>query len=87
MGFSVKSIIVFERQAKKLIKKYPSLKSEIYTLVQNLKVNSKQGRGIGKNCYKIHLAIKSKGKGKSWGGRVITNVIVTENTVYMLSYL
>ena len=36
------------------------------------------------NCYKIRLAIKSKGKGKSGGARVITTVFVDEETVYLL---
>ncbi len=75
MSYSVKSIEVFERQAKKLSKKYPSLKSELLDLVQKLKKNPDQGTAIGNCCYKIRLAIKSKGKGKSGGARVITNFI------------
>lgn len=39
MRYSVKSIAVFEKQAKRLIRKYPSLKSELLALVQELKVN------------------------------------------------
>lgn len=31
------------------------------------------------------MAIKSKGKGKSGGARLITNVVVLESTVYLLS--
>ena len=85
MNYSVKSIEVFERQARKLTKKYPSLKSELLSLVQELKKNPKQGTAIGKNCYKIRLAIKSKGKGKSGGSRVITNFVVANDTVYLLS--
>jgi hypothetical protein len=34
MSYSVKTIAVFEKQAKKLIKKYPSLKEELLELVQ-----------------------------------------------------
>nr|WP_255353670.1 type II toxin-antitoxin system RelE/ParE family toxin [Pedobacter sp. R20-19] len=40
---------------------------------------------MGKNCFKIRIAITSKGKGKSGGARVITNFIITESTVYLLS--
>ncbi|WP_369818103.1 type II toxin-antitoxin system RelE/ParE family toxin [Pedobacter sp. R20-19] len=43
------------------------------------------GTPIGKNCFKIRIAITSKGKGKSGGARVITNFIITESTVYLLS--
>jgi mRNA-degrading endonuclease RelE of RelBE toxin-antitoxin system len=85
MSYSVKSIEVFERQAKKLSKKYASLKSELLALVHKLKENPDQGTAIGKSCYKIRLAIKSKGKGKSGGARLITNFVVTNETVYLLS--
>ncbi|EON74728.1 hypothetical protein ADIS_4839 [Lunatimonas lonarensis] len=85
MSYRVKSIEVFERQAKKLTKKYPSLKSELVTLVQELKENPDQGTAIGKSCYKIRVAIKSKGKGKSGGARVITNFMVANDAVYLLS--
>lgn len=85
MSYSVKSIEVFERQAKKLTKKYTSLKSELLALVQELKENPDQGTAIGKRCYKIRLAIKSKGKGKSGGARVITNFVVANDAVYLLS--
>jgi len=85
MSYSVKSIQVFERQAKKLVKKYTSLKSELLALVQELKENPNQGTLIGKSCYKIRLAVKSKGKGKSGGARVITNYVMVNNTVYLLS--
>jgi hypothetical protein len=85
MSYSVKSIEVFERQTKKLTKKYPSLKSELLVLVRELKENPDQGTAIGKSCYKIRLAIKSKGKGKSGGARVIINLVVANETVYLLS--
>ncbi len=85
MSYNVKTIDVFEREAKRLIKKYASLKKEITALVEELKENPKQGTAIGKNCYKIRLSVASKGKGKSGGARIITNLVVADNTVYLLS--
>jgi mRNA-degrading endonuclease RelE of RelBE toxin-antitoxin system len=85
MAYNVKTIDVFERQAKRLIKKYASLRKELLGLVEELKENPEQGTAIGKGCYKIRLAIASKGKGKSGGARVITNLVVTDATVYLLS--
>ena len=85
MSYSVKSINVFEKQAKKLIKKYPSLKSELLELVGELKENPELGTSIGKHCFKIRITIASKGKGKSGGARVITNFVVSHKTVYLLS--
>lgn len=85
MRYNVKTIAVFEKQAKRLIKKYASLKTELMELVQELKENPKQGTAIGKNCFKIRIAIASKGKGKSGGARVITNFMVADTAVYLLS--
>ncbi len=85
MNYKVKTIDVFEKQAKRLIKKYTSLKKELLELVQELKEDPKQGTTIGKNCFKIRIAIASKGKGKSGGARVIANFVVTDATVYLLS--
>ncbi len=85
MSYNVKTIEVFERQAKRLIRKYASLKNELLELVQNLKENPEQGIALGNQCFKIRIAIASKGKGKSGGARIITNFAVTKNTVYLLS--
>ncbi|HEU0226765.1 MAG TPA: type II toxin-antitoxin system RelE/ParE family toxin [Arachidicoccus soli] len=85
MNYNVKSITLFEKQAKKLLKKYTSLKTELWQLVQELKENPTQGTELGKGCYKIRIAIASKGKGKSGGARIITNFVVRDKTVYLLS--
>ncbi len=85
MSYDVKTIDVFERQAKRLSKKYASLKKELLKLVQELKENPEQGTAIGKSCFKVRISIASKGKGKSGGARIITNIVVTDATVYLLS--
>jgi len=85
MSYNVKTIDVFEKQAKRLSKKYVSLKKELLELVRTLKENPEQGVAIGKNCFKIRIAIASKGKGKSGGARVIANFVVTQATVYLIS--
>ena len=85
MSFNVKTISVFERQAKRLIKKFPSLKKEIQNIIIELKEEPGKWTSIGQNCYKIRLAIASKGRGKSGGSRVITHLVLKENTVYLLT--
>ncbi len=85
MTYKVKSLDIFERQAKRLSKKYPSLKSELLELVEELKKNPTSGTAIGKNCFKIRISIASKGKGKSGGARVITNFLISDTTVYLLT--
>ena len=85
MSYNVKTLVSFEKQAKRLIKKYPSLKVELNQLISSLADNPEQGSFIGNSCYKIRLAIASKGKGKSGGARVITNLVIKEKIVYLIS--
>jgi len=85
MSFKIIAIESFKHQAKKLSKKYPSLKNDIGELEVSLSNKPDFGIPIGQNCYKIRLAIKSKGQGKSGGSRVITNVAIVQNTVFLLS--
>ena len=68
-----------------MVKKYPSLKNEFVELVAKLQENPEQGTALGNHCFKIRLAVSSKGAGKSGGARVITCLQVSETTVYMLS--
>jgi hypothetical protein len=68
-----------------LVKKYPSLKSELVDLIQSLKQNPVQGVKVSGNCYKIRLAIRSKSKGKSGGARVVTYFAKSAHSVYLLS--
>lgn len=85
MSYNVKTIAVFEKQAKRLIKKYPSLKTELISLITKLKDNPSYGTALGKDCFKIRISIASKGKGKSGGARIITHFIISDSTVYLLS--
>lgn len=85
MNYKVDTIASFRKDAKKLIKKYPSLKNELAALGSQLSNDPTIGTALGNNCYKIRLAIVSKGKGKSGGARVITHFYVAEDTVFLLS--
>lgn len=85
MAFNIIPNKSFLSDLKTLSKKYPSLKEDVNSLVNSLKINPKIGEPLGKDCYKIRLAIKSKNKGKSSGGRLITCVKIIQSTVYLLS--
>ena len=85
MNYSVLTIAPFDKQLKRLIKKYPSLKSEIISLIKELQVEPSKGTSIGNDCYKVRLAIASKGRGKSGGARVITYVTIIDRSIYLLS--
>ncbi len=85
MNYSVKSLPTFDKNLKYLAKKYPSLKTEFIDLVKILKENPLEGKALGNNCYKIRIAIASKGKGKSGGARIITNFVISADTIYLLT--
>lgn len=85
MSFEVRSIAVFDRNAKRLAKKHKSLKDDLAALVASLIQKPQQGIAIGGGCYKIRLSVESKGKGKSGGTRVITYVAVVDDLVYLLT--
>jgi len=85
MSYKVLTIPPFDKQLKQLVKKYPSLKVELKELIAQLKTEPGQGIALGNGCYKIRLAIASKGKGKSGGARVITYVAIANASVFLLS--
>ena len=85
MSFSILPTPPFERELKKLSKKYPSLKSDFLELLSSLIQNPDSGKSLGNNCYKIRMAISSKNKGKSSGARVITYVQIIDEQIYLLS--
>ena len=82
MRYRIKTHQDFDKEFKRLCKKYSSLKS--------LSENPDQGTSLGKGVRKVRMAIASKGKGKSHGARVITytEAIVcadNEGTVILLT--
>lgn len=85
MSFKIVAVQDFEKELKRLSKKYHSLKYDYLSLIEALEENPLQGTSIGKDCYKIRMPIRSKNKGKSAGARVITYVKIIDETVYLLS--
>ena len=85
MNYNILTISPFDKQLKRLAKKYPSLKHEFAKLIESLEQEPQQGIPLGNNCYKIRIAIASKGKGKSGGARIITNFVIADNAVYLIA--
>jgi mRNA-degrading endonuclease RelE of RelBE toxin-antitoxin system len=85
MSYNIIAVTTFKKELKQLVKKYHSLKTDLALLFESLEENPIQGTYLGKNCYKIRLAISSKGKGKSGGARIITNFVIADETIYLLS--
>ncbi len=84
MSLTIEITSRFKRKAKSLLIKYPSLKQELSDLITRLEEDPTYGIAIKHNCYKIRVAIASKGKGKSGGARVITHLHITDTKVYLI---
>jgi len=85
MSFKVLTIPPFDKQLKRLAKKHPSVKQDFAELLESLRSNPMQGIEIKVNCFKIRMAIKSKGKGKSGGARIITTIFIEDKIIYLLN--
>lgn len=85
MSFEIQTIPPFDRQLKALGKKYHSLKDDFAEFLNDLENNPIQGTELGANCYKIRFKISSKNRGKSGGARIISYVLISEETVYLLA--
>ena len=90
MRYRIKTHQDFDKEFKRLCKKYSSLKADLSALGKSLSESPDQGTSLGKGVRKVRMAIASKGKGKSHGARVITctEAIVcadNEGTVILLT--
>lgn len=85
MNFSVIPTERFKKDAKRLVKKYPSLKQELAEINNLLTRQPDSGTPLGHDTYKIRIAIKSKNKGKSGGARLITYLVTADKEVYLLT--
>ncbi|HMS29872.1 MAG TPA: hypothetical protein PKD32_08475 [Saprospiraceae bacterium] len=85
MSYSIELSPNFKKEAKRLSKKYLSLKTELADLFAELEENPTSGISLGNDIYKIRLGIASKNKGKSGGARVLSFVKVTKTTVLLFS--
>ncbi len=85
MSYNIIYTHEFEKEIKRLSKKYLSLKKDFKQLLEELSASPMSGTPLGNNCYKIRVSITSKGKGKSGGARVITYVAVIQETIVLIS--
>ena len=83
MAIEVKYTPDFRKQLKRLAGKYKSIYNDVDELIDDLETTPTLGSPLGKNLYKVRLALSDKGKGKSAGARVITYVLIKNETVYL----
>ncbi len=87
MNFDIIPTPCFERAFKALAKRHRSLKQDLLEFTDSLQKNPFQGDELSPGIRKIRMAIKSKGRGKSGGARVITYTILAEENsgrVYLI---
>ena len=76
MNCNIKTSSFFEKELKRLAKRYRSIKSDVLSLGMSLQKDPFQGTDLGRGMRKIRMAITSKGKGKRGGARVITLTVL-----------
>lgn len=68
----------FDKELKRFSKHYASFLDDLKELAAEIKANPNLGTDLGGGIRKIRMQIKSKGKGKSGGARVISvNIYAT----------
>lgn len=85
MSYKIIILPKAEREIKRLSKKYRSFKADLAGLISSFEQQPQQGESLGRDCFKIRLAISAKNRGKSGGARVITYAKIVEQTVVILS--
>ena len=89
MSYKFRTIPSFDHDLKRLAKRYPSLKEDMFQLMGQLQENPRLGTSLGHGVHKIRLSLTSKGKGKKGGARVLTHADVMlemrEGTICLLA--
>jgi len=88
MNYTTEATDLFDREVKRLSKKYHSLPDDLENFKKELLENPTMGDKISNDVRKVRMAIASKGKGKSGGARVITCTILIDthsSTIYLLT--
>ncbi|MDR3194760.1 MAG: addiction module toxin RelE [Tannerella sp.] len=88
MNYRVVATPTFQRELKRLCKKYRSLKDDLAAFKKELQENPDMGDDLGDNTRKIRMAVSFKNKGKRGGARVITYHLLLDiktTKIYLLS--
>ena len=72
MNYKIETIPRFEKDVKKLKKKFPKIKNDLVNFVNQLLLNPKMGIDLGENIFKVRIPNSSIPTGKSGGFRIIT---------------
>ena len=84
MNLKIVSLDIFNKDVKRLYKKYKKLSIDLTTLKDTLQKNPRAGIELGNNCYKLRLANSSIPTGKSGGFRVIYYYLDNQKNIFLL---
>lgn len=89
MNYRIVPAESFKREVKRLLKRYTSFKADLKALNDELSANPESGVSLGRGLRKVRMNIRSKGKGKRGGARVITFTVIlsVEETEINLLYI
>lgn len=77
----------FLKSAKVLSKRYRSFADDLKSLCEEIVKNPDLGDDLGNGIRKFRMAIKSKGKGKRGGARVISLSVVIDEEKSKMTFL
>lgn len=77
----------FLKSAKLLSKRYRSFADDLKNLRDDIIKNPLYGDDLGNGIRKLRMAIKSKGKGKRGGARVISLTVAIDDTMSKVTFL
>ncbi len=84
MNYNIETIPHFDKDVKKLKKRFPNIKNDLKELIVELKESPTLGTHLANGFYKIRLKNSSIPTGKSGGFRVIT-YYVHDEILYLVS--
>ncbi len=77
----------FLKSAKSLAKRYRSFADDLKNLLDEIVKNPLYGDDLGNGIRKLRMAIKSKGKGRRGGARVITLTAAMDDSLTKVTFL
>lgn len=80
MKVDILTLPEFEREFKRLSKKYHLLVDDYAQLLEDLEKSPLQGTSLGMGTRKVRMGVDSKGGGKSGGMRVITYTVIQKSS-------
>jgi mRNA-degrading endonuclease RelE of RelBE toxin-antitoxin system len=84
MNYKIDTTPRFEKDVKKLKKKFPKIKDDLVNFISELSLNPKLGVDLGENIFKARIPNSSIPTGKSGGFRVIT-YYKANDTLYLIT--